>query len=322
MISIIIPIFNSEKTVRNCIDSLLKQETRKEIEIIAVDDESNDGTKEIVKNFKGKVKLIGQKHKGPAAARNNGARNAKGKILLFTDADCTAKENWIEEMIKPFRDREIVGVQGSYKTRQKELTARFIQTEIEERYERMKKKKGIDFIGSYAAAYRKEAFEGFRGFDESFPIASGEDPELSYRMSEKGLKMVFNPDAVVYHRHPTSLLQYFKTKFFRGYWRVMLYRKHKEKAVNDSYTPQTLKMQIALLYLFFVSGALSVFLINELILIPIIFILLLLASMIPFIYFALRKDFTVGMASPVFLFFRTAAFSLGLIAGASGVIKK
>ncbi|MBU1120666.1 glycosyltransferase family 2 protein, partial [Candidatus Micrarchaeota archaeon] len=134
MISVIIPTFNAEKTIKDCINSILKQKINEEIELIVVDDGSNDRTREIVKSFGGKAKLIEQKHKGPAAARNNGAKNAKGEIILFTDSDCVVGENWVDEMSKPLKEKEAVGVQGSYKTEQKELIARFIQIEIEERY--------------------------------------------------------------------------------------------------------------------------------------------------------------------------------------------
>ncbi|MFH1545302.1 MAG: glycosyltransferase [archaeon] len=322
MISVIIPTFNAEKTIKDCINSILKQKINEEIELIVVDDGSNDRTREILKSFGGKAKLIEQKHKGPAAARNNGAKNAKGEIILFTDSDCVVGENWVDEMSKPLKEKEAVGVQGSYKTEQKELIARFIQIEIEERYGKMKKEKYIDFIGSYSAAYWKAVFQEFGGFNESFSIASGEDPELSYRISEKGLKMVFNPGAIVYHTHPTSMLQYFKIKFFRGYWRVLLYRKHKEKAVKDSYTPQALKLQIGVFYLFFLLLISSILLMSELIFISGVFLGGLFVLMIPFIYFALKKDFIVGIISPIMLLIRTAAFSLGLIAGLFGGIKK
>ena len=78
-----------------------------------------------------------------------------------------------------------------------------------------------------------------RGFDESFPVANNEDTDLSYRIAAAGHVMVFNPDAVVSHlRHPDSLRRYIRQKFWRGYWRMIVYRRHPGKMVKDTYTPR------------------------------------------------------------------------------------
>ena len=58
------------------------------------------------------------------------------------------------------------------------------------------------------------------GYDTSFPVACAEDIELSYRISSKGYKMVFNPNAIVYHIHPNSLIAYLKKKYKFAFWRV------------------------------------------------------------------------------------------------------
>ncbi|MFH1644099.1 MAG: glycosyltransferase [bacterium] len=314
MISIIVPTFNSEKTIAKTIQAIQEQETKEETELIIVDDNSTDKTVQEIKKFN-KIKLIQQeKNSGPAVARNTGAKNAKGEIIIFTDSDCVPEKNWLDEMIKPFENSKVVGVQGAYKTKQKNLTAKFVQIEIEDRYDLMKKKEFIDFIGSYSAAYRKKVFLEFKGFNEKFPSASGEDPELSYRIEKKGLKLKFNPNAIVYHKHPESFLQYLKIKFFRGYWRILLYKNHQDKMIKDSYTPQILKFQIILMY------AMIIGLITELV-IPINFIpfyaflLIFLVTLIPFTLKALKKDFFIGLISPKIIFFRTFAFCTGLIWG-------
>ncbi|MFH1240352.1 MAG: glycosyltransferase [Candidatus Diapherotrites archaeon] len=320
--SVIIPVFNGEQTIKPCIESLINQTFGESYEIIVVDDGSTDETKDVVKSFDSKITYLFQKNKGPAIARNAGAKNAKFEILVFIDADCIAEKNWLNEMVRPFKNKEIVGVQGRYKTMQKSLTARFVQIEIEERYEKMKKHENIDFIGSYSAAYRKEIFIGTGGFDESFPIASGEDPELAYKLAKKGEKLVFNENAVVYHKHPESLLKYLQIKFFRAYWRVLLYSRHKDKIINDSYTPQALKFQIiftTLTLLSLVGWGLKI--------LPLwlfgTFLGVLGLSFMPFILFTASKDLT--MVAPIIpvLFTRNIVFGLGLILGLlSGVWKK
>ncbi|MCD6590358.1 MAG: glycosyltransferase [Candidatus Aenigmarchaeota archaeon] len=320
MISVIIPVYNGKETISKTLGSLLNQTYHKnKYEIIIVDDESTDGTPEVVKKYVKKypklIRFYRQKHKGPAAARNLGAKKAKGEILLFTDADCIPEREWIEEMVKPFKDKEIVGVQGRYRTRQKCLIAKFAQMEIDDRYNRMKKRKYIDFIGTYSAGYRKDIFFKFGGFDESFPVASGEDPELSFKISKSGYKMVFNDRAVVYHKHPNSLLSYLKQKFWRAYWRVLLYKKHPDKLVRESYTPQTLKFQIAFLFLFLLTSFLSLLSLAFLSL-CLAFLMLLFICTLPLSIKNFKRDKSVGFATPVILVLRACAFAFGLVCGA------
>jgi glycosyltransferase involved in cell wall biosynthesis len=193
-ISIVVPTFNSAKVLGTCLESLTNQTVgRERYEVIVVDDGSTDETRDVVSKYP--VKYIYQRNSGPAVARNNGVRQAEGEIILFTDADCEPQSNWIEELVKPLRDPQVVGVKGIYKTRQKEIIARLVQIEYEHKYERMKKFKYIDFIDTYSAGYRKDVFLKYSGFDERYPKASVEDQEFSFRLSQDGHKMVFNPEA-------------------------------------------------------------------------------------------------------------------------------
>lgn len=259
--SVVVPVHNGAETIESCLVALLHQSLAEdEYEIIAVDDGSTDGTRELVKSFVQpahgggqSVILLSQPHSGPAAARNLGAREASGDILLFTDADCAPTRNWVEQMIKAFADPAVVGVKGTYLTRQKELVARFVQIEYEDKYDRMVGQERIDFVDTYSAGYRRDIFLANGGFDTTFPTASVEDQELSFRLARKGYKMVFAPQARVYHRHDVSLGEYARRKFNIGYWKALLTQWHPERLVRDSHTPQTLKLQIILLGL----GALS-----------------------------------------------------------------
>ncbi len=313
--SVIVPAYNSEKTIFECINALLQQENSFEYEIIIVDDGSTDNTSKIIKNINSKrLKYSWQKNSGPAKARNLGAKKAKGEIIIFTDSDCIATKNWLSEMIKPFKDKKIVAVQGAYKTKQKNLIGKFGQIEIEERYEKMKKSKKLDWVGSYSAAYRRELFNKLKGFDESFPIASGEDPELSYRVQKTGGKIVFNEKAIVYHTHPKNLAKYLKTKFFRAYYRPLMYSKHKDKIINDSYTPQELKLQILCIYGIIAFVFLGIILAEALMLALGLIILHLLLGAKLFL-FALTKDWKVALVSPIILLLRSVVFGAGLIWG-------
>lgn len=311
--SVIVPTYNSGKTLIACLQSLTNQTVSKEqYEIIVVDDGSTDNTADIAAKFD--VKYVAQTNQGPAAARNYGVQNTVGDIILFTDADCVPDYDWIRQMIEPFKDSEVTGVKGTYKTKQKELTAGFAQAEFEDRYELLKKSSTIDMVDTYSAAFRKDVFLKMGGFDESFTVANNEDTDLSYRLATAGYKLVFNPQAYVYHTHQNSLLNYLKLKFWRGYWRMVVYRRYPDKAFKDSYTPAVLKIQTLLM-------ALSLSLFPFSLLVPrLIYVILLLwgtilASSFPFSLTTFKKNKKVGLISPVVIFLRSLVFAVGSLCG-------
>ncbi len=320
-VSVIVPVYNAHESINRCIEALLDQTYQREkYEVIVVDDGSTDGTADIIKDYP--VKYIYQKNQGPAAARNKGAKQARGDIILFTDSDCVAANNWIEEMVRPFQSTEVVAVKGVYRTNQKSLTARFAQIEFEERFEMLKKVKSIDMVDTYSAAFRREIFLKEGGFDESFPVANNEDTELSYKISKAGYKMVFNPNALVYHlNHPDSIKKYFRLKFWRGYWRMVVYKMYPDKMLKDTYTPQTLKLQI--LFLFFIIICLPfIWFLPDLMLYPLILSsVLFILSCLPFIKLATKKDTKVAMVSPFFLSLRAVSIGLGSIWSMLSIIK-
>ena len=328
--SVIVPACNEEKRIAECLQSLLCQETGKSFEVILADDGSADSTIEIAKSLGKNVRILKQRHRGPAAARNLGARNAKGDVLVFVDADCVAEKNWLDEMLKPFADPNVSGVQGRYRTRQKSLMARFTQLEIEDRYDLMAKKESIDFIGSYSAAYRKKIFLEFGGFNEEFRTSSGEDTDLSYGLSSFGKRLVFAPRAIVFHSHPETLAAYLKTKFFRAYWRILLYKKHRIKMVKDSYTRQSLKAQIIIAYAAFPALALLFLAMafgfhaeaKLLVQFSIVLVLAFLLACVKLTGKVMAKDPLLGVLTPFLLALRSIVFSLGLLYGFYGLVLK
>ena len=101
-VSIIIPVYNAEKTLCRCLDSLVAQ-TYEDIEIILVNDVSVDSRRNICETYKDKfshISLINQKNAGPATARNVGIDCASGKYISFVDADDYVECNMIEEMVR------------------------------------------------------------------------------------------------------------------------------------------------------------------------------------------------------------------------------
>lgn len=176
-VSIIIPTFNGASRIGNCLDALLKQTHNCDTEILVVNDGYTDETADVVARYP-RVRLINQANAGPAAARNHGAKEAKGTIILFTDDDCVPTPDWLRSMIAPFENPEVVGVKGVYRSSQRSLMARFVQLEYEDRYRLMARLPSIDFIDTYSAGFRIDRFLEMKGYDTSFPVACAEDAEL------------------------------------------------------------------------------------------------------------------------------------------------
>lgn len=96
-VSVIVPVYNAQKTLKLCLDSLLKQ-TVKDIEIIVVDDGSTDASPQICDEYAERygITVIHKSNSGVSAARNRGIEEAKGKYLMFCDSDDWVEENYVE----------------------------------------------------------------------------------------------------------------------------------------------------------------------------------------------------------------------------------
>ncbi len=313
-VSVIVPAYNAAQTLERCLTALAAQGfPSDEFEIIVVDDGSTDGTADIAARFS-TVRLIHAEQRGAAAARNRGAREARGDLLLFTDADCEPTACWIETLCAALVAPRVVGAKGTYRTRQREWVARFVQLEYEEKYARMRRAATIDFIDTYSAAYRRDVFLANNGFDESFPTASVEDQEFSFRLAEQGHAMVFAPDAIVYHQHAATLAAYARRKFRIGYWKVRVHRRHPGKMLHDAHTPATVKIQMGL-FLVIVVAALAALVAPAALLLVSALVVAFALSAVPLIVFIARRDAPIALIAPLLILLRAAALGAGWVAG-------
>ena len=313
-LSVIVPARDAAETLGECLRGLRLQSLASDLyEVIVVDDGSGDDT--CLVGEAGADRLIRQPASGPAAARNAGARAARGELLVFTDADCTPTPDFLERLSVAFQDPKIVAAKGAYRTAQRGLVPRFIQAEYQHKYDRMARQPIIDFVDTYAAAYRRRVFLENGGFDIGYPTASVEDQELSFRLAGKGYRMVFVPTATVFHRHDRNVAEYVRRKFGIGYWKAVLLRRHPDRLVSDSHTPLTQRLQLlltptALLLMAFAPlhawlgwGAALVG-------------GLLVASAIPELASIVRRDPSVLAVAPGMIFIRALALGAGLGIGA------
>ena len=317
--SVIVPAYQAAAVLPNCLGALQRQTIdRSQYEIIVVEDGSTDGTaaaaEQALRDFPA-ARVICAEHGGPAKARNLGARAAQGDVLLFTDADCEPAPDWIERFARALAEPSISGAKGTYATRQCSLIARFVQQEYQERYDYTRRQAAIDFVDTYSAAYRRTAFIDNDGFDVSFPTASVEDQEFSFRLVERGYHLIFVPEAQVYHRHNTTITRYFRRKYGIGYWKMYLLKRHPGKVVRDSHTPQLVKVQIILLAAA-LAGTLAAWLPPSGLSIAIGLWIAFGLSMAPLLIKIARRDPPVLAVAPAMIFVRALALGLGLFMGA------
>jgi GT2 family glycosyltransferase len=221
-ISVVIPVYNDAKRLKNILWSLKKQ-SFKNFEIIVVDDGSKDNSYDVAKEYADKV-IRNDINKGPAITRNLGIKNANAEIIAFTDSDCEAREDWLENINKFFSDKDNNVMMGKVVI----PNSTFVGDSISalgfpagghigfENMWKVSKEGYTDHLSSCNMALRKKVFEKHGLIDESFPLAGAEDSELSYRLNSRGVKIRYNPNAVIIHEPRTSLKSFFRWQVTRG----------------------------------------------------------------------------------------------------------
>ena len=323
-ISVVIPSFNSAKTIGKTLRALIAQQTTKAYEIIVVDKQSTDGTQEIIESFKNrKITLLTTAEKGPAAGRNAGWKRARGEIIIFIDSDCVPHSDWLEKMVAPFDEPKVAAVGGAYETLNKRsLVSSFIGSEIDFRYSRLGRI--VVAHGSYSLAVRKTVLEKVGGFSSSFKELATEDWEFTFKLGKSGFLIVFEPAAVVGHYHDESLFKYLKKQFTHAKWRVLLYylyRKQPKLAEKDAYTGSLLKYQLLLASGVLALLAFSVFNPTGLAASLVLAIVLLLSNIEYFLYTVGKGRLALGLTGLGIQFIRTFVWYAGMISGAFNIIK-
>jgi len=221
-ISVIVPAFNEEKFLGNCLLSLKGQDF-KDFEVIVVDNNSTDKTTEIAKKF-GAI-LVSEKNQGVAFARNKGAKIAKGEILVFTDADTILPKNWLSRIKEEFeRDKELIAFGGSCEFYSGPISARLASKFFLKPFLILDKffSGGFNLMGCNMAI-KKEMFLKVGGFNEKLKL--NEDVEISYRLRKMG-KVKFDPNFKVKtsgrrFRHGLifGIINYAPTTIFRWFFK-------------------------------------------------------------------------------------------------------
>lgn len=192
LVSIIIPVYNVESYLSECLDSCLEQ-TYSNIEILAINDGSSDGSKIILEKYADKdsrIKVFHQLNNGVVVARNHGLRNANGTWIMFVDADDIIAQEAVELLLKSALENNVDICTGEYC----ELYDKYEQTYYLPCYGLIRKSDFYDFIlsqkiqwGLCARIYKKELFID----NQSTNFRLGEDAALLIQLIQKSKSNLF-----------------------------------------------------------------------------------------------------------------------------------
>src|SRR3990172_4430269 len=161
LISAIIPAFNEELYIEKCVESLKNQDLDKSLyEIIVVDNGSSDNTYKLAQQMG--VKALKETQRGVSSARNKGAQNASGEILVFPDADCLYPKDWLTRIVNIFKESPSLDALGG--------TFVFYDATPFWKKASIVSKSFIYHIAGGNMAVRKKAFQQVGGFDTRYNI--------------------------------------------------------------------------------------------------------------------------------------------------------
>ncbi len=192
-VSVVIPIHNGAATIPVVLEALYRSDF-KDFEVILVHDYSTDNTGEVLKELSQKYpfRLIDfPEHRGVSKARNAGAREVRGEIILFIDADCILLPKTMGQCVEKLRQGDSICVGGAYTAAAwdkdffsnfQSIYIHYVETKVEH----------PDYIATHCMTIWKKTYDEFGGFKEDYFIghaASVEDVELSHRLIRAGYQL-------------------------------------------------------------------------------------------------------------------------------------
>ncbi len=241
-ISSIVVCYNEKDNIRQCLNSLLNQKFPKnQYEILVIDNNSTDGTIDILKEYSKKhknLKYYINKERGIAGSRNIGIQKARYNLIAFTDADCIVPEDWLSNYEKAYleyasRNNRIAGVGSGnrapdntlfYKSLSVMLNS-FLGSRGSTQGKIYKTPRIVNHIPCVNVMYKKDAIKKIGGFNKKFGNI-GEDQDLTYRLNNEGFKLYYIPDNVVVHKMRSNIIKWAKNMFTYGKGRIWLIKNH------------------------------------------------------------------------------------------------
>jgi glycosyltransferase involved in cell wall biosynthesis len=232
-ISVVLCTYNRCRSLANTLQSLAasKLPDTVEWEVLVVDNNSDDGTRETIDDFCRKYvphfRYLFESRQGKSHALNTGVREARGDVLAFTDDDVVVEATWLENLTTALRSGGWVGAggkvlpeQGFVPPRWLAMNGRYSMGGVLALFNRGDKPGQLDWAPFGASmAFRREMFEKYGGFrtDLGPPPSDlrGEDTEFGYRLMAAGEQLWYAPSAIAYHTIPANRI---RKEYFLGWW--------------------------------------------------------------------------------------------------------
>ena len=228
-VSLIIPVRNEENYINNCIESILNQDfSNDQLEVIFIDGNSVDGTKNIInnyiKNYPDFIRLLDNPNKTVPFAMNIGIKNSIGDYIIRLDAHSEYPKNYISESIRTIENVEADNVGGLALTKGKGLIGTAFAKVLSSKFGvgnsgfRTNAKSGyVDTVPF--GTYKKEAFEKYGYYDER--LTRNQDYELNYRIRKMGGKIYLNSNIRLTYFCKNTQSGILKQSFENGKWNII-----------------------------------------------------------------------------------------------------
>jgi glycosyltransferase involved in cell wall biosynthesis len=225
LVSVVIPVKNGEATIGTCLRSI-RRSYYKHLEVIVVDDHSADRTAEIARSYNCVVVPADAGSGGANAARNRGAKAAKGEIVVFIDADVVVSRETILGIVERLEEDALDAVVGIYTARHRNDSLFSQYKNLWIRYSYMKSPPAIDWMFGAISGIRKTAFEAIGGFNVELIAQHGNDDlELGKRLARDNVKIELDMEIEVEHLKEYNFVSFVKNEFKRSFGFVLLARR-------------------------------------------------------------------------------------------------
>lgn len=219
-VSIIIPAYNSEETIAECISAAQNLDWDGEVEVIVVNDGSRDRTADIALSFPG-VKVITVPNGGAPRATNIGIQAARNDIVVSLDADAMLEKHWLQKIMPSFDDPSVGAVAGYALTGNEGVWGKIMGWDVELRLDKIKTYS--DHLYTMNTAYRRQALSKVGMFDEQLRISY--DGDISRRLTAAGYRLVLRKDATCRHYWRDDLRGFLRQQYKYAYYHLEQTRK-------------------------------------------------------------------------------------------------
>jgi hypothetical protein len=236
-VSFVVPVHNGAACVRDALASIVAQADGRPMEIIVVDDASDDDSSAVLQELAQvwPLHIIAGEARGAAAASNTGVRAARFPIICQVDQDVVLQPGWMARLTVLLEDPTVGAVQGYYRSDpHATLCARAMGIDLEQRYQAITGGE-MTHVCTGNSAYRAEALRHVGYFDES--LGYGYDNDMSYRLRAAGYRLLFCREAESVHLWREGFAGYLVQQYGFGYGRIDLVAKHPRRMAGDCVSP-------------------------------------------------------------------------------------